>query len=135
MYTQTALPLFPDLPAPPPVGRPDPDAEAVRTRGGVDYFQIPIREILNRCESPRMSFVWTINPYRGCEFACTYCYARYTHGFFDLEAWQDFETKIFVKQEAAESLERRLRRAALQGEPIAIGTATHPHQHIGRPHA
>lgn len=124
MSTAT-LPLFPPTP---PVGRPDPDAEAVRQRAGVEYFELPIREILNRCDSPRMPFVWTINPYRGCEFACTYCYARYTHGFFDLEAWQDFETKIFVKQEAAAALVKRLRRAALHGEPIAIGTATDPYQ-------
>ena len=119
------LPLFPSAP---PVGRPDPDAEAIRSRAGVEYFELPIREILNRCDAARMPFVWTINPYRGCEFACTYCYARYTHGFFDLEGWQDFETKIFVKQEAAEKLVKRLRRAALQGEPIAIGTATDPYQ-------
>lgn len=134
MFIQTALPLFPDLPTPPPVGRPDPDAEAVRTRGGVEYYQIPIREILNRCDSPRMPFTWTINPYRGCEFACTYCYARYTHGFFDLTGWQDFETKIFVKQEAAPALERRLRKAALHGEAIAIGTATDPYQPAERHH-
>ncbi len=134
MKTAPTLPLFPDAPSAPPLGRPDPDADAVRRRAGVEYFEIPIREILNRCSAPRMPFVWTINPYRGCEFACTYCYARYTHGFFDLEAWQDFETKIFVKQEAAQSLERRLRRAALHGEPIAIGTATDPYQPAERHH-
>ena len=130
MSTAT-LPLFPPSQ---PVGRPDPDAEAVRRRAGVEYFELPIREILNRCDSARMPFVWTINPYRGCEFACTYCYARYTHGFFDLQGWEDFETKIFVKQEAAEALIRRLRRAALQGEPIAIGTATDPYQPAERHH-
>jgi DNA repair photolyase len=122
---QTTLPLFDP---PPPRGRPDPDAEAVRQRAGVEYFELQIRDVLNRCSAPRMPFTWTINPYRGCEFACTYCYARYTHGFFDLERWEDFETKIFVKQEAAATLERRLRRMALAGEPIAIGTATDPYQ-------
>lgn len=129
--SSATLPLFPIAP---PVGRPDPDAEAIRSRAGVEYFELPIREILNRCDAARMPFVWTINPYRGCEFACTYCYARYTHGFFDLEAWQDFETKIFVKQEAAEKLVKRLRRAALQGEPIAIGTATDPYQPAEKHH-
>jgi DNA repair photolyase len=129
--SQATLPLFPPSP---PVGRPDPDAEAVRRRAGVEYFDLQIREILNRCDSPRMPFVWTINPYRGCEFACTYCYARYTHGFFDLGRWQDFEQKIFVKQEAAQALERRLRKAALQGQPIAIGTATDPYQPAERHH-
>jgi DNA repair photolyase len=119
------LPLFPESPI---VGRPDPDAEAVRSRAGVEYFELRIREILNRCPSPRMPFVWTINPYRGCEFGCTYCYARYTHGFFDLHRWQDFERKIFVKRGAAQALARRLRKAALHGQPIAIGTATDPYQ-------
>jgi DNA repair photolyase len=128
---QATLPLFPTSP---PVGRPDPDAEAVRRRAGVEYFDLQIREILNRCDSPRMPFAWTINPYRGCEFACTYCYARYTHGFFDLERWEDFERKIFVKQEAAQALERRLRKAALHGQPIAIGTATDPYQPAERHH-
>lgn len=128
---QTNLPCFAPAPS---VGRPDPDAEAVRKRAGVEYFELAIREILNRCDSPRMPFEWTINPYRGCEFACTYCYARYTHGFFDLERWEDFETKIFVKQAAAQTLERRLRKAALHGEPIAIGTATDPYQPAERHH-
>lgn len=123
--TQVTLPLF----APQsPLGRPDPDAEAVRQRAGVEYFELPIRDVLNRCTAPRMPFTWTINPYRGCELACTYCYARYTHGFFDLERWEDFETKIFIKQEAAATLERRLRKLALAGERIAIGTATDPYQ-------
>lgn len=132
MSTATAtLPLFPFAP---PAGRPDPDAEAIRSRAGVEYFELPIREILNRCDSARMPFVWTINPYRGCEFACTYCYARYTHGFFDLQGWQDFETKIFVKQEAAAALVKRLKRAALHGEPIAIGTATDPYQPAEKHH-
>ncbi len=128
---QASLPCFAPTPA---VGRPDPDAEAVRKRAGVEYFELAIREILNRCDSPRMPFAWTINPYRGCEFACTYCYARYTHGFFDLSRWQDFESKIFVKQEAAMALEKRLRKAALHGESIAIGTATDPYQPAERHH-
>ncbi len=136
MICQGALP-FPAASSPLPVigrlGRPEPDAPAIRRHPAiahpeVEYFELPIRDILNRCTSERMPFVWTINPYRGCEFGCTYCYARYTHGFFDLERWQDFETKIFVKREAGVALERRLRKAALQGEPIAIGTATDPYQ-------
>jgi DNA repair photolyase len=126
--------LLPIVDSTPPIGRPDPDAEAVRKRAGVEYHELRIRDILNRCDSPRMPFVWTINPYRGCEFACTYCYARYTHGFFDLDAWQDFETKIFVKQGAAAALERRLRKMALHGQPIAIGTATDPYQPAERHH-
>lgn len=127
MQTAT-LPLFPDFTDGPPIGRPDPDAAAVRTNSGVEYFELGVRDVLNRCDSPRLPFVWTINPYRGCEFGCTYCYARYTHGFFDLDRWQDFEQKVFVKRDAAAALERSLRRRALHGQPIAIGTATDPYQ-------
>jgi DNA repair photolyase len=94
----------------------------------VEYHEIRVREVLNRSTNRRLPFVWTVNPYRGCEFACTYCYARYTHGFFDLERWQDFEQKVFVKQGAPRALRERLRRASLRGEPIAIGTATDPYQ-------
>jgi DNA repair photolyase len=119
------LPLFPPGP---PAGRPDPDAEAVRQRAGVEYFELSVRGILNRCPNPRLPFSWTINPYRGCEIGCTYCYARYTHGFFDFHRWQDFEEKIFIKRRAAEALERKLRRTDLTGQPIAIGTATDPYQ-------
>jgi DNA repair photolyase len=130
---QPLLPIFKE-PASPPLGRPDPDAEPLRSRAGVSYFELPIREILNRCDSERMPFDWTINPYRGCEFACTYCYARYTHGFFDLSRWEDFETKIFTKREAAWALEQRLRKSSLHGQPIAIGTATDPYQPAERTH-
>src|SRR6185295_5436418 len=130
----SAQALLPILPLAPPIGRPDPDAEAVRSRAGVEYFGLKIREILNRCTADRMPFTWTVNPYRGCEFGCTYCYARYTHNFFDLGQWADFERKIFVKEGAPEALLKRLRKAALQGQPIAIGTATDPYQPAERHH-
>src|SRR2546426_3439 len=123
LYRQ--LLLFPSLP---PVGRPDPDAAAVRCRAGVEYHDLTIRDILNRNSNRRLPFTWTINPYRGCEFGCAYCYARYTHGFFDLNNWEDFETKIYVKRGAAESLKRFLKRVEAKREPIAIGTATDPYQ-------
>src|SRR2546426_3348022 len=123
LYRQ--LLLFPSLP---PVGRPDPDAAAVRCRAGVEYHDLTIRDMLNRNSNRRLPFTWTINPYRGCEFGCAYCYARYTHGFFDLNNWEDFETKIYVKRGAAESLKRFLKRVEAKREPIAIGTATDPYQ-------
>lgn len=123
--TQAVLPLAPRLPV---LGRPEPDLEAVRRRSGVEYFDLPCREILNRSTAPHLPFGWTINPYRGCEFGCAYCYARYTHRFFDLGDWRDFERKIFVKRGAAEALRRRLRRSKLGGRAIAIGTATDPYQ-------
>lgn len=126
-----ALPLFPEAA---PIGRPDPDAAAVRTRSGVEFFQLDVRSILNRSTNHELAFTRSINPYRGCEFGCTYCYARYTHSFFDLHRWQDFENKIYVKHDAARSLERALRRSELHGQKIAIGTVTDPYQPAERHH-
>ena len=74
-----------------------------------------------------MPFTWTINPYRGCEFACKYCYARYTHEFMEMRDGAEFEQKIYVKQHAAELLRQELRRVK-PGESIALGTATDPYQ-------
>ncbi len=125
MNIQAVLPLVSYAP---PVGRPDPDAESIRCRAGVEYRDIGVRKILNRSVNSRLPFGWTLNPYRGCEFACTYCYARYTHAFFDLTDWQDFERKIFVKKGAATALRRQLRRSNFRGQSIAIGTATDPYQ-------
>lgn len=99
-----------------------------RGHSGVEYRELAVREILNRSHGRHLPFNWTINPYRGCELGCTYCYARYTHGFFNLDRWQDFERKIFVKRGAAAALERKLRRTDLTGQAIAIGTATDPYQ-------
>jgi DNA repair photolyase len=93
----------------------------------VEYFTIATRSILNRCDSPRMPFTWTINPYRGCEFACKYCYARYTHEFMELRDGLEFERKIFAKQYVAAQLRRDLRKVK-PGEDIALGTATDPYQ-------
>jgi DNA repair photolyase len=74
-----------------------------------------------------MPFEWTINPYRGCEFACKYCYARYTHEFMEMRDGVDFERKIYVKEHAAGLLRHELRRVK-SGESIALGTATDPYQ-------
>ena len=93
----------------------------------IEYFTLPAKSILNRCTGTRMPFTWTINPYRGCEFACKYCYARYTHEFMGLRDGLDFERKIYVKDHAAELLSQELRHVKY-GEDIAIGTATDPYQ-------
>ena len=90
------------------------------------YLGIQVRSILNRSSSPRMPFTWTINPYRGCEFGCRYCYARYTHEFMGLARWEDFEEKIYVKRDAARFLVRELTPERLTGQSIAFGTATDP---------
>jgi DNA repair photolyase len=101
--------------------------ESIRQGHLVEYFTLPSRALLNRCTSARMPFTWTINPYRGCEFACKYCYARYTHEFMEMRDGVDFERKIYVKQQAAWLLRQELKRVK-RGEQIAIGTATDPYQ-------
>jgi DNA repair photolyase len=93
----------------------------------ISFFTLPARSLLNRCTAPHMPFTWTVNPYRGCEFACRYCYARYTHEFMELRDGLDFERMIYVKQNAAWMLRRDLKRVK-RGEQIAIGTATDPYQ-------
>jgi DNA repair photolyase len=103
------------------------DGELLREGHEVEYFSLPTRSLLNRCTSERVPFVWTINPYRGCEFACKYCYARYTHEFMEMRDGIAFEQKIFVKDHAANLLRQELRQVK-PGEDIAIGTATDPYQ-------
>jgi len=101
-----------------------------------EYFLLPVKSILNRCDSDRVPFEWTVNPYRGCEFACKYCYARYTHEYMEIDGGE-FERKIFVKQDAAALLARDVSQkysyeskasGYTQAEHIAIGTATDPYQ-------
>src|SRR5271169_5726658 len=101
-----------------------------------EYFLLPVKSILNRCESARVPFEWTINPYRGCEFACKYCYARYTHEYMEIDGGE-FERKIFVKQDVGTVLARDVERkysyeskasGYTLAEHIAIGTATDPYQ-------
>jgi DNA repair photolyase len=101
--------------------------EAIDEGHNVEYITLENRSVLTRCNSPRMPFTWMINPYRGCEFACKYCYARYTHEFMEMREGVDFERKIFVKQHAAWLLRQELKKVRL-GESIAIGTATDPYQ-------
>jgi DNA repair photolyase len=101
-----------------------PRADAKR---GVEYFLLPAKSILNRCESRRVPYPWSVNPYRGCEFACKYCYARYTHEYMELSGG-DFENKIFVKKDAGPLAARDLLTRGLRGEHIAIGSATDPYQ-------
>jgi DNA repair photolyase len=101
--------------------------ESIAEGHEVEYFTLPVKSLLNRCTSARMPFTWTINPYRGCEFACKYCYARYTHEFMEMRDGMDFERRIFVKQQAAWMLRQDLKKVK-RGEEIAIGTATDPYQ-------
>jgi DNA repair photolyase len=130
----SSLPLLLPTPAPQLVGiaRLANQGESVRLGHEVEYFTLPVRSLLNRCVSKRhLPFTWTINPYRGCEFACKYCYARYTHEFMEMRDGIEFERKIYAKQHAADLLRQELGKVR-PGEPIAIGTATDPYQPIER---
>ena len=126
-----SLPLLPsdDEPRPQLVGIAKLAATGEHLRDGhnVEYLTIQARSILNRCTAARMPFTWTINPYRGCEFACKYCYARYTHEFMELRNPYDFERRIYAKQHTADLLRRDLKKVK-PGEEIAVGTATDPYQ-------
>ena len=126
-----SLPLVPDAkPRPKLVGiaRLAAEGESLREGHNVEYFTLETRSLLSRVVSGRnLPFTWAINPYRGCEFACKYCYARYTHEFMELRDGVEFERKIFIKQHAAELLRAELKRVK-RGEEIAIGTATDPYQ-------
>jgi DNA repair photolyase len=104
------------------------EGESLREGHNVEYFTLPNKSLLNRCVSNRqMPFTWTINPYRGCEFGCRYCYARYTHEFMEMRDGMEFEQKIYVKQHAAGLLRHELHRVK-PNEAIALGTATDPYQ-------
>src|SRR5271168_5578017 len=123
-----SLHIFPDSkPKLIGIARMASEGESLRQGHEVEYFTLPVRSLLNRCTGVRMPFTWTINPYRGCEFACKYCYARYTHEFMEMRDGVDFERKIYVKQHAAGLLRHELRRVK-PGESIALGTATDPYQ-------
>ena len=90
------------------------------------------RRIITRNESPDISFDRSINPYRGCEHGCTYCFARPTHAYMGLSPGLDFETKLFAKPNAAQLLERELADPKYEVRTIAIGTNTDPYQPIER---
>ena len=88
------------------------------------------RTIITRNESPDISFDRSINPYRGCEHGCVYCFARPTHAYMGLSPGLDFESKLFAKPDAAKLLERELAKEGYQPRTIAIGTNTDPYQPI-----
>ncbi len=122
--------LFPQLECDQPligIARLASKGEALAEGHDVEYLTIENRSVLTRCVSRRVPFQWMINPYRGCEFGCKYCYARYTHEFMELHDSLDFERKIYVKQHAAWLLRQEIRKVR-PGESIAIGTATDPYQ-------
>src|SRR5438309_1162597 len=88
------------------------------------------KTIITRNESPDISFDRSINPYRGCEHGCVYCFARPTHAFMGLSPGLDFESKLFAKPDAARMLDRELSKPSYQPRTIAIATNTDPYQPI-----
>lgn len=112
----------------------EPDAEALagsppeRTQ----YFRDSTRTAITRNNSPDVGFDYSVNPYRGCEHGCIYCYARPTHEYFGMSAGLDFETKILVKEEAPELLRRELSSPKWRPAPIIMSGVTDPYQPIER---
>src|SRR3954447_22543053 len=88
------------------------------------------RTIITRNQSPDIAFDQSINPYRGCEHGCIYCFARPSHAYMGLSAGLDFETKLFYKHEAAKVLEEELSRPRYVCKPIMLGSNTDPYQPV-----
>jgi DNA repair photolyase len=101
------------------------ESRILEAKREVEYREIASRSILNRTK-PNMPFRWTINPYRGCEFGCKYCYARYTHEYMEMGA-AEFEEVIYAKAASARILRAELARLD-RDDGIALGTATDPYQ-------
>src|SRR5213595_2503490 len=92
------------------------------------------RKVITRNDSPDIGFDRSINPYRGCEHGCVYCFARPTHAFLGLSPGLDFESKLFAKPDAPQLLEKELSAPGYVPRTIAIGTNTDPYQPIEREH-
>src|SRR5580700_628199 len=120
--------LFPGDPPPNLVGiaRLAAASERLETKRTVEYLELETRRFIGR-GSGRMRSIWTLNPYRGCEFGCKYCYARYAHEFMELRDPELFERKIYAKQFQALAFRAEVRRLKT-GETVWIGTATDPYQ-------
>jgi DNA repair photolyase len=126
--------LFPilDSQSPSRLARAAAEAPLDSTGSLTEYRPLETRSIVGKTVSRRgMPFTHTINPYRGCEFACRYCFARYTHEFLELRDPEEFERKIYFKQNAAWLLEQELAHLK-PGTEIALGTATDPYQPLER---
>ena len=107
-------------------GTLDAEPPVLKTSVGIDAS----RSIITRNDSPDLPFDRSINPYRGCEHGCTYCFARPTHAYLGLSPGQDFEAQLFAKPKAASLLASELRRPGYKVKPMALGTNTDPYQPI-----
>jgi len=122
-----------DPAAAPPDGRGTLPIAVSRTRtfdtpefAGMTFLEVEAKTALNKVKG--MPFPWSINPYRGCSHACTYCFARPTHAYLNLSPLDDFERTVVVKTNVAEVLRRELARRSWKGEHVAMGTNTDPYQ-------
>jgi len=120
--------LFDDDPPPKLVGiaRLAAQSDLLESKRQVEYLELETRRFIGR-GSGQMRSIWTLNPYRGCEFGCKYCYARYAHEFMELRDPQLFERRIFAKQFKAAVFRAEVRRLKF-GDTVWIGTATDPYQ-------
>jgi DNA repair photolyase len=109
------------------------DVERVRTFDapealGISFHEVRAKSALNRVPGSYLPFNWTVNPFRGCSHACTYCFARQSHTYLDLDAGRDFEREIVVKVNVPELLRAELGRPSWKRELVAFGTNTDPYQ-------
>jgi len=127
-----------------PSGRYESEARAVFDDGWQSLDELPpfktsvgidtARKVISRNESPDIGFDRSINPYRGCEHGCVYCFARPTHAYLGLSPGLDFESKLFMKPDAPALLEKELTASGYEPRTMAIGTNTDPYQPIEREH-
>ena len=101
-------------------------------RIGTEWLKDSSRSVLSENRSPDVPFTYSLNPYRGCEHGCAYCYARPSHEYLGFSAGLDFETKILIKENAPDLLEKHLRKPSWQPQPIALSGNTDPYQPIER---
>jgi DNA repair photolyase len=97
---------------------------------GMVFHEVEAKSVLNNVPGGGFGFSWTINPYRGCGHACTYCFARNTHTYLDLDPGEDFNRQVVVKVNAARVLRRELAAPGWRREPVAMGTNTDPYQRV-----
>src|SRR5258705_4129841 len=119
---------FEEIEVVPDLEAPEDERPAPHTR----FFRDLSRSIIATNDSPDVGFSASVNPYRGCEHGCVYCYARPTHEYLGLSAGLDFETHILVKEDAPELLDKALRAPGWRAETVAIGAVTDPYQPVER---
>ncbi|MBU6440252.1 MAG: PA0069 family radical SAM protein [Betaproteobacteria bacterium] len=110
----------------------DPDQADAPAAPRTEVREQQVRQMLSRNDSPDIPFELAVNPYRGCEHGCIYCYARPTHAYLDLSPGLDFETRLVAKRNAVEVLERELGARGYRPSPIAVGSVTDAYQPVER---